>query len=179
MIEKPTYEELEQRVWELEKGKFDCKRSEGVVRDQEELLQLFIKHTPAPVAMCDRQMRYLAYSDRWAKDYGLSDESFIGRCHYDLFPDLPTHWKKEHQRCFDGEVIEKDEEPFPRKDGSIDWVQRKLCPWRHSSGDIGGLIMFTEVITAKRRLEDQLRQSQKIEAIGTILSGRKYPHPKA
>lgn len=171
MSKKPTYEELEHRVRELEKAEFDFKQPEMAVRDQDDLLQLFVKHTPAAVAMCDRQMRYLSYSDRWAKDYGLGAESFIGRCHYDLFPDLPIHWKKEHQRCFDGEIIEKDEEPFPRKDGSIDWVQRKLCPWRHRSGEIGGLIMFTEVVTNKKRLEDQLRHSQKMEAIGTLAGG--------
>jgi len=171
MSKKPTYEELVQRVRELEKADPVCKQPEEAFRHHKELLQLFVKHTPAAVAMCDLQMRYLSYSDRWAQDYGLGVGNFVGRCHYDLFPDLPTHWKKEHQRCFDGEVIEKDEEPFPRKDGSMDWVQRKLCPWRHRSNEIGGLIMFTEVITKKKRLEDQLRQSQKIEAIGTLAGG--------
>ena len=171
MPENPTYEELVQRIRELEKVGSDGKQPEAAVRNHEELLQLFVKHTPAAVAMCDRQMRYLSYSDRWAQDYGLGAERLLGRCHYDLFPDLPEHWKEEHRRCFDGEVIEKDEEPFPRQDGSLDWVQRKLCPWRHRSGDIGGLIIFTEVITKKKQLEDQLRQSQKMEAIGTLAGG--------
>ena len=110
--------------------------------------------------MCDRKMRYLAYSQRWARDYGLGDENLVGRCHYDLFPDLPGHWKDEHQRCFGGEIIKKEEEPFPRTDGTTDWVRRELCPWRDTSGKIGGLIMFTEVITKRRQIEKALKDSE-------------------
>jgi PAS domain S-box-containing protein len=136
-----------------------------------ELLRMFVKHTPAAVAMCDRQMQYIAYSDRWTRDYNLGDDSLIGRSHYSLFPDLPKHWKEEHKRCFAGEVIKKEEESFPRADGSVDWVRRELCPWRHKSGEIGGLIMFTEVISDRKRMEDQLLQMQKLESIGTLAGG--------
>ena len=124
------------------------------------LLALFMAHTPAAVAMCDLQMRYLAYSRRWAEDYGLGDENLLGRCHYDLFPDLPLHWKDEHQRCFGGEIIKKAEEPFPRADGTTDWVRRELCPWRDKTGKVGGLIMFTEVITKRRQMEKALKDSE-------------------
>ena len=125
-----------------------------------ELLKMFMAHTPAAVAMCDTRMRYLAYSRPWAEDYGLGDDNLLGRCHYDLFPDLPEHWKDEHKRCFSGEIIKKAEEPFPRANGTTDWVRRQLCPWRDAAGNIGGLIMFTEVISNRRRMEKALKQSE-------------------
>jgi PAS domain-containing protein len=75
MSKKPTYEELVQRVRELEKADPVCKQPEEALRHHKELLQLFVKHTPAAVAMCDLQMRYLSYSDRWAQDYGLGTEN--------------------------------------------------------------------------------------------------------
>ncbi len=77
-----------------------------------------------------------------------------------MFPDLPEHWKDEHKRCFGGEIIKKEEEPFPRADGTTDWVRRELCPWRDTSGRIGGLIMFTEVITKRRQIEKALKDSE-------------------
>ncbi len=132
----------------------------GALQERRELLRLFVKHTPAAVAMCDRDMRYLAYSRRWVTDFGLLEEDLIGKCHYDVFSDVPEHWKDEHRRCFSGEVIEKQEEIYPRADGRVDWVQRDLVPWRDESGHIGGLIMFVGVITKRKQVEESLRKSE-------------------
>jgi PAS domain S-box-containing protein len=138
----------------------DNRQPDGDLDPRAELLRMFMAHTPAAVAMCDTKMRYLAYSRRWAEDYGLGNGNLVGRCHYDLFPDLPEHWKGEHQRCFSGEIIKKAEEPFPRADGTTDWVKRELCPWWDPDGHIGGLIMFTEVITKPRQIEQALKDSE-------------------
>lgn len=135
-------------------------QSEVELKPRAELLRMFMAHTPSAVAMCDTKMRYLAYSQHWAEDYGIEDENLLGRCHYDLFPDLPEHWKDEHQRCFSGEIIKKATEPFPRADGTTDWVRRELCPWRDTAGNIGGLIMFAEVITQRRQIEQALKESE-------------------
>ncbi len=159
MSKKPTYEELENRIQELEQKESEHNLVEESFRENEEILRVFVKNTPAAVAMCDLQMRYVAYSDRWVHDYGLSNDDLIGTCHYDAFPDLPSHWRKEHKRCFLGDVIINEKEPFLRADGSIDWVRRNLQPWRQKSGQIGGLIMFTEVVSERVESERKLKES--------------------
>jgi len=128
---------------------------------QSSVQDLFIKYAPAAIAICDKEMRYLAHSDRWSRDYGLEGENLVGQCHYDLFPDLPEHWKTEHQSCFGGSVIQKEEEPFPRADGKLDWVRRELHPWKNDRGEIGGLVMFTEVVTKRRHAQEALKESEK------------------
>ncbi|MCH8509375.1 MAG: response regulator [Phycisphaerales bacterium] len=116
-------------------------------RIREDQLRMMIAHTPAAIAMLDRDMRYLAVSNRWNRDYDLPDAEIIGRCHYEVFPDIPERWKHDHRRCLAGEDIESEHDVFERADGSVQHIRWKLVPWHDADGRIAGLIMFTEIIT--------------------------------
>jgi len=157
---KPTYEELVRKVQALEEKAALHSQTEEALRESEKRLRIFIENTPAPVAVCDLQMRYLAYSRRWITDYKLDDRNLIGRSHYDVFETIPSRWKAEHKRCFAGEIIENEEEPFVRANGDLEWVRRKVYPWRNTNGAIGGLIMFTEVITERKLAQNALIESE-------------------
>ena len=133
-------------------------RMEKQLKSRNQLLQLFVEYAPAAVAMCDLEMNYIAYSRRWITDYGLKDENLVGRCHYDVFKTIPDKWKLEHRRCFQGEVIYSEDEAFKRLDGTLDWVRRSLHPWYKSPNEVGGLIMFTEVITKRKKAEKEREQ---------------------
>jgi two-component system cell cycle sensor histidine kinase/response regulator CckA len=160
MPSKPTYEELAQRVKALEEEAAKRSETEKALRESEKQLRIFIENTPAPVAVCDLQMRYLAYSRRWISDYKLNEDNLIGTSHYDVFKTIPAQWKDEHKRCFSGEIIENEEEQFVRANGTLDWVRRKVYPWRKPNGNIGGLIMFTEVITERKLVQNALIESE-------------------
>ena len=55
------------------------------LRESEERLRLFVDHAPVSMAMLDKDVRYLAASQRWKDDYGL-EFPIIGRSHYEIFP---------------------------------------------------------------------------------------------
>ena len=123
------------------------------------LLQ-FVEHNPAPVAMFDRDMRYLAVSRQFMSQYGLEDREIIGLSHYEVFPDLPERWQGQHQRGLSGEVVCCEEDAFPRADGHMDWVRWEIRPWWDAQGEIGGIIIYSEIITARQLDAQRLRESE-------------------
>ncbi|MGB3265975.1 MAG: PAS domain-containing protein [Microcoleus sp.] len=154
-----TPEQHSRKVGILFKDISDRKQAENLLQQQSSKLRLFVKHSPAGVAMFDRQMCYMLVSDRWLANYGLGTQNIIGRSHYDIFPDLPDRWKQIHQRCLAGAVEMSPEEPFKSADGSIDWVRWEIHPWRTNSGEIGGIIIFSEVITDRKNAELALAEA--------------------
>src|SRR4051812_35643289 len=86
-----------------------ARRMARELQSREQLLRQFIEHTPAAVAMVDRQMRYLAVSRRWMMDYKLTDQQIVGKSHYEIFPDIEPRWKSVHERCLQGAVAACDD----------------------------------------------------------------------
>ncbi|MHB1002130.1 MAG: PAS domain S-box protein [Armatimonadota bacterium] len=136
------------------------KQVEAELRSNEVTLKLFIEHAPAAIAMFDNHMRYMLYSKRWLHDYNLGDQDIAGRTHYEVFPEISERWKELHQRALHGEVLTCEEDPFPRVDGTLDWVRWEIRPWYNSTGNVGGIIMLTEVITNRKRWEETLKTSE-------------------
>ena len=140
----------------------------GYVRDVSQLensralLQSFVEHTPAAVAMLDKELRYVAVSRRWMHDYELGSRDLIGQCHYDVFPEIRNmpQWQSVHERCLAGAIERGEEDPFVRANGRTDWLRWEARPWRDEHGAIGGIIMFTEVITERKLAESRLRESE-------------------
>ena len=136
------------------------KKRTRALREREEQLRLYAQHSPAAIAMLDRDLKYLVVSHRWMTDYRLGDQSIVGRSHYEVFPEVPPRWKAIHQRCLTGEIVKCDEEAFLRADGRTDWIRWEIQPWRQADDSIGGLIMFTEDITARRQALEMLREGE-------------------
>ena len=159
---------LHLRVSELEQLLKDCEQREQQVKRTEEYVRLLVTYMPAAVALFDRDMRYLLTSSRWLEDYGLAKSDIIGLSHYEDFPEVPERWKVIHQRCLAGASERCDEDPFLRANGHLDWIRWQVFPWHEKSGEIGGIMMFTEVITKNKELQDKvLAQSVALRELST------------
>ena len=133
------------------------RQAEAALRESKELLQLFIAHAPAALAMFDREMRYLSASRRWLEEYSLAEEDIIGHSHYEIVPDIPERWKEAHRRGLAGETLRAEEDRFERVDGTVQWSRWEVIPWRASDGTVGGIILFAEDITRHRETDERLR----------------------
>lgn len=132
------------------------KKAEEKLRLSERLTRTFAQYAPASVAMFDRNMRYLVHSAQWLQEIGRPDEDLTGKCHYDLFPDLPQEWKVLFGKSLEGEVEHRDADRIELPDGSVRCLQWESRPWHYDDGTIGGILVFMLDITARVKLEESL-----------------------
>ncbi|MES2208334.1 MAG: PAS domain S-box protein [Pseudomonadota bacterium] len=134
----------------------------------EEQMKMLIRHTPAAVAMFDQSMHYLMTSERWLIDYNLAGLDVTGRSHYELFPEILNmpEWQEHHRQALQGKSLSNEEDSWKRADGKTEWVKWAIHPWQNAEGAVGGIVMFTEVITERKetQIRTQLLQEIALEA---------------
>lgn len=136
------------------------KRQQELDYRREEQLELFVEHAPVALAMLDRNFRYLTVSKRWLTDYHLGEQDLRGRGHYEVFPKIPERWRALHRRALAGETLHEEADRYVRADGSERWVRWEVRPWHDAAGQIGGIVMFIEDVTARKLTDRALADSE-------------------
>ncbi len=128
-----------------------------------QLIKRFIEQAPVAIAMFDKRMHYIAASQRWLDDCNVTLKDVVGRCHYDMVPNIPDRWKDGHQRGMKGIAESCAEDWCEFTQGKIEWIRWELQPWFKSPSEVGGIILFVETIT-KRKLAEQ-KAAQLVEQL--------------
>ncbi len=136
------------------------KRFEAESAQKEEMLRTFFQHTPAAVAVFDREMRYLVASNRWVSDYRLQGKAIIGKEYYEVMPHAPERWRKIQMKCMQGNIEICPEDIFERTDGSVEWCRWEIHPW-YEGDEVGGVIIFSEMTTEQKKMKQALEESKR------------------
>ncbi len=104
--------------------------------------------------------------------YGYAPEEMIGK-HVSVLaaPDRQDEIPEILRKIAQGQRIEHYESERMTKDGRKLDVSLSVSPLRDTKGDIAGASVIARDITAQKKAEAQLHQSQKMEAIGRLAGG--------
>lgn len=122
-------------------------------------LKSIISATPTAIAVVDKEMRYIAASDKWIEDYGLQGKNFLGISHYDIFPEINEEWKEIHAACLQGKTRKNPEDKFIRLNGIVQWLSWEIMPWTDNEGNIGGIVMYSSDITSEIAKNNELKRT--------------------
>jgi len=117
------------------------------------------------------QMLYLspAYEKIWQRTCAsvyADPSAWLDAVHPDDRERVGTDTRTKQSR---GDYVE--EYRVVRPDGSVRWISERAFPIRDADGKPYRIAGVAEDVTARRELEEQFRQSQKMEAIGALAGG--------
>ena len=143
------------------------------------MLSFFIQQVPVPVAMFDSNMCYKFASNAWVENFKLTNhKSLVGKSHYEVSPLQPNEWRERHQRALQGEIISTSAEEIINYFDEPIWLEGAIHPWYTLNGEIGGLIIYSNVVTdrkeneknLKKTLENLIRSNQALEKFAHVCS---------
>lgn len=147
--------------------------TQGQLRDSEERFRTMFEGAPTATLLFDAEGRIVAANRSAETMLGYQEDELRGHA-----PGEMRHPEdsREGDRLF-AEVLrgERDslrrEARYVRKDGTVVVARLAVAAVRDADGRTNYVIGMAEDVTEQKQLEEQLRQSQKLEAVGRLAGG--------
>lgn len=147
------------------------KQSKEALRESQQRFAAFMRHLPGVAFMKNRQGQYVFYNEAAQGLFHLDPDDFLGKTDHEAWPKEYADRFVEHDlEVTHSKKLAENVEPIPHKHGVHHWLIYRF-PILDENDEVQFIGGVGIDITERRQLEDQLRQSQKMEAVGRLAGG--------
>jgi two-component system, cell cycle sensor histidine kinase and response regulator CckA len=147
--------------------------TERRIQERTTYLNALVENSPVPLLALDPLQRTQIANPAFVRLFGYSTKELVGRNPDELIapddPELRNEAGNFTQQCLSGRPVHATTRRR-RKDGRLLDVELHGVPLIESGRLIGVYAMYQD-LTEQRELSEQLRQSQKMEAVGRLAGG--------
>jgi two-component system, cell cycle sensor histidine kinase and response regulator CckA len=165
-----------QRALEESQNRREHRQAQRALAESEAKMRSILNSVDEGFIVIDREYRILSANRAFCSQVGLSDDQVIGRlCHeishnsaqpcFESGEDCPAH------RTFETGLVHSAFHTHQESSGAEQYVELKSYPMADASGNITSAIETLNDVTEKRKLQEQLAQSQKMESVARLAGG--------
>ena len=146
------------------------RRAEDALRKKEEMFRLLFSHNPLPTWVVDHDtLRFLEVNEAAVRVYGYSQEEFKSMTILDFPPEEEKIKMLSYLKEESGDGLYREHWKHRKKDGKIIEVETTVHKLEYSGKRVR--LIVAQDVSGRHILEQQLRQSQKMEAVGRLAGG--------
>ncbi|MEJ2079642.1 MAG: PAS domain S-box protein [Acidobacteriota bacterium] len=146
------------------------KQAEGALRESEERLRAIFDSATDAIYLKDTDLRYTHCNQATARLFGRPREEILGRTDADLFAEEDfSEIVRIDRQVLEGTPMRGT---FNRRIGGTTLaINTNKSPVRDASGRVVGLCGVSRDITQEVRVREEMRQAQRVDAIGRLAGG--------
>jgi len=141
------------------------------LREANERLGAVIEASPFAIVSTDLAGSVKSWNSAAERIFGWTADEVINQRPLFITDEQMHEYEEKIERARRGELVAGLERKRYRKDGSSVDVAIWAAPLRDAAGSVAGIIMAIADISERKKLEEQLRHSQKMEAVGRLAGG--------
>jgi PAS domain S-box-containing protein len=163
---------VEERTRDLEQENLERRRAETALRESEGRFRSVLENYPCAIFLKDIEGRFRMVNPCFENWYQFQADELLGRTSHEVFPkETADRFVAHDEEVLSSGRASEREYDLLLADGSEHRVIATKFPVRGSDGKVIGIGAINADVTEQRQAEEQLRRSQRLEAVGKLTGG--------